>query len=251
MTRPDLPAAFLAGHIAHRGLHAPGAPENSMAALRAAMDLGVGIEIDIQPAADGTAMVFHDYDLSRLTGAEGPVDGRTAEALGRLPLLGTPETVPRLRDVLECVGGAVPLLIEIKDRDGDMGLNVGPLEDAVIDDLTGYAGDVAVMSFNPHSVARFRDKAPHLPRGLVTSAYAPEHWPDLTATTRDRLREIADYDTLGCAFISHEAGALNMPRVAELKAQGARVLCWTVRSKAQELEARRIADAVTFEGYLP
>lgn len=251
MTRPDLPPAFLAGHIAHRGLHGPGVPENSMAAIRAAIDLGVAIELDVQPASGGTAMMFHDYDLARLTGAEGPVDALSPDALSRLTLLDTEETIPRLRDVLSAVAGAVPLLIEIKDRDGHMGPNVGPLEDAVIADLRGYAGDVAVMSFNPHSVARFRDKAPHLPRGLVTSAYAPEHWPDLPAATRDRLREIPDYDTLGCAFVSHEAGALNMPRVAELKAQGARVLCWTVRSKVQELEARRVADAVTFEGYLP
>lgn len=251
MTRPALPPAFLRGHIAHRGLHGPGVPENSMAALRAAMDLGVAIELDVQPAADGTAMVFHDYDLTRLTGAEGPVDARAPDTLSRLTLLGTEETIPPLRDVLAAVAGAVPLLIEIKDRDGDMGPNVGPLEDAVIADLRGYDGDVAVMSFNPHSVARFRDHAPHLPRGLVTSAYAPEHWPDLTAATRNRLRAIPDYDALGCTFISHEAAALDMPRVADLKAQGAHVLCWTIRSRAQEVEARKVAEAVTFEGYLP
>jgi hypothetical protein len=37
--------------------------------------------------------------------------------------------------------------------------------------------------------------------------------------------------------------------VAELKAQGARVLCWTIRSPEAEAEARRVADNVTFEGY--
>jgi hypothetical protein len=39
--------------------------------------------------------------------------------------------------------------------------------------------------------------------------------------------------------------------VAELKAQGANILCWTIRSPEAEAEARRIADNVTFEGYLP
>ena len=40
-------------------------------------------------------------------------------------------------------------------------------------------------------------------------------------------------------------------RVADLKRGGARVLCWTIRSLEAEAEARRIADNVTFEGYLP
>ena len=37
--------------------------------------------------------------------------------------------------------------------------------------------------------------------------------------------------------------------VAELKAAGAAVLCWTVRSPEAEAEARRIADNITFEDY--
>ena len=41
--------------------------------MRAALDAGYGIELDIQPSADGVPMVFHDYDLRRLT----PVSGRS------------------------------------------------------------------------------------------------------------------------------------------------------------------------------
>lgn len=251
MSGPDLPAAFLKGHIAHRGLHSAGMPENSMAAFRAAVDLGVGIELDVQPSADGLAMAFHDDTLDRLTDVTGPIESLSAQALSQTRLKETQEIIPTLSDVLAMVDGRVPLLIEIKDRDGDMGPDVGPLEDAVIAALVPYTGDVAVMSFNPHSVAHFRDHAAHLPRGLVTSTYKAENWPDLSETTRDRLRAIPDYDPLGCTFISHEAGGLDMPRVADLKAQGARILCWTIRSAAQERTARAVADAVTFEGYLP
>ena len=59
---------FIHVPIAHRGLHRPGLPENSMAAFRAAIAHGYGIECDIQRAMDGTSMVFHDYELGRLTG---------------------------------------------------------------------------------------------------------------------------------------------------------------------------------------
>ena len=44
---------FLTRPLAHRGLHGPGVPENSMAAFRAAVAQGYGIELDVQPAADG------------------------------------------------------------------------------------------------------------------------------------------------------------------------------------------------------
>ncbi|WP_299821361.1 glycerophosphodiester phosphodiesterase family protein [uncultured Jannaschia sp.] len=248
-----LPQAFLSAPIAHRGLHDrnAGRPENSMAAFGAAMARGYAIELDVQPSADGVAMAFHDDRLDRLTGATGTIDSLPAEALSRLPLRGGTECVPRLAEVLDHVAGRVPLLIEIKDRDGDMGPNVGSLERAVIATLDGYAGAVAVMSFNPHSVAWFKAQAPHLPRGLVTSAFHARDWPDLSPATRERLARMPDLDRVGASFVSHEAEALDMPRIAEIKAAGLPVLCWTIRSPAQEAEVRRIADNVTFEGYLP
>ncbi|CUH38799.1 Glycerophosphoryl diester phosphodiesterase [Jannaschia seosinensis] len=246
-----LPAAFLARPIAHRALHGAGRPENSLAAIRAAVAAGYGVEIDVQPASDGVAMVFHDDTLERLTAAAGPISARPAAELGRMPLTGGAAGIPTLAEALAAIGGQVPVLIEVKDRDGDMGPQVGPLEAAVIAALEGYAGDVAVMSFNPHSVDVFRRDAPDLPRGLVTSAFRAEHWPEISDATRGRLAAISDFDRLEADFISHEAAALDMAPVAALKARGVPVLCWTVRSAAGAAAARRVADNVTFEGYLP
>jgi glycerophosphoryl diester phosphodiesterase len=65
--------------IAHRGLWSPdGPPENSLAGFQAACAAGYGIELDVQLSADGEAMVFHDDDLARLTGAPGRLADRTA-----------------------------------------------------------------------------------------------------------------------------------------------------------------------------
>jgi len=64
---PELHPAFLLPPIAHRGLHGEGRSENSVAAFDAAIEKGYAIELDIQMSADGEAMVFHDYELSRLT----------------------------------------------------------------------------------------------------------------------------------------------------------------------------------------
>ncbi|MEX0364600.1 MAG: glycerophosphodiester phosphodiesterase family protein [Ruegeria sp.] len=248
---PRLPPAFLDAPLAHRALHdvTDGRPENSRAAIRAAMDRGYGIEIDVQLSADDQAMVFHDYALDRLADGTGPVRVVPAGTLAQTPLKGGSEGIPTLPEVLNLVAGRVPLLIEIKDQDGGMGADIGPLEQATANALAGYTGPVALMSFNPHSVARMADLCPDIPRGIVTSAYRAADWP-LSAATRDRLRDIPDFERVAASFISHEAGDLDRPRVADLKAQGANILCWTIRSPEEEARARQVAQNVTFEGYL-
>lgn len=247
-----LPASFFDRPITHRALHdrKAGRVENSIKSIKAALDAGYGIEIDVQLTSDGHAMVFHDDVLDRLTDETGRVRTHTRAKLEQIPLRDDGGTIPALDDVLALVAGQVPLLIEIKDQDGEMGPNIGPLEVAVAKALEGYTGDVALMSFNPHAVAKLAELAPHIPRGIVTSAYVPVIWPEVPIATGDALREIPDYDRVGACFISHEAADLDRPRVAELKAQGAKILCWTIRSAKQEAEARRIVDNVTFEGYL-
>jgi glycerophosphoryl diester phosphodiesterase len=253
MTRVPLPEAFLRLPIAHRALHdrTVGRIENSPSAISAAVKAGYAIEIDLQLSADGAAMVFHDEDLDRLTEERGQVSARKAADLVGIRLKGSADRISSLSKVLETIGGRVPLLIEIKDQTLVMDPTDGRLEAATADALDGYQGDVAVMSFNPHSVAHMARLAPHLPRGITTSAYDPKDWAPLPMATCDRLRGIPDYATTGSSFISHEAADLGRDRVAELKAAGAKVLCWTIRSPEQEAIARQVADNVTFEGYRP
>lgn len=250
---PPLPAAFLETPLAHRALHdvSDGRPENSRAAIRAAIAAGYGIEIDLQISADNKALVFHDYQLDRLAEGQGPVKALKAHEAAAVPLRGGDgEGIPDLAEVLDIVAGQVPLLIEIKDQDGQMGPNAGALEAAAAAALQGYGGPVAVMSFNPHSVAEMARLAPEVPRGLVTSAYDTAEW-KLPPETCKRLRKIPDFKTCGAAFISHEASDLGRPRVQELRDAGVPVLCWTIRSATEEAVARAFADNVTFEGYLP
>jgi glycerophosphoryl diester phosphodiesterase len=152
---------------------------------------------------------------------------------------------------LDLIAGRVPLLIEIKDQDGNMGQDVGPLEAAVATVLRPYRGPVAVMSFNPHSVSAFGEIRPDIPLGLVTDRFEPEDWPGLNADRREHLGQILDFGTSGAGFISHNQTQLDDHPVSALKAQGVPVLCWTVRSRDEERRARSIVDNVTFEGYLP
>jgi glycerophosphoryl diester phosphodiesterase len=245
-----LPPAFLLRPLAHRALHdrARGRPENG----RAAIEHGYGIECDLQLSADGVPMVFHDDHLMRLTGQDGAVRERTAAELGRLPLKGGDEGIPTLAEVLSLVAGRVPLLIEVKDQSHALGPIDGVLEEAIAAALQGYDGPVALMSFNPHSVMALRDAAPDVPRGLTTCDFDPAdpEWAPAGEARLSHLREIADFDAAGACFVSHDRTDLHRPRLAELKAMGVPVLCWTIRSAEQEAEARRVADNITFEGYL-
>ena len=248
-----LPTCFLTRPIAHRGLHdvSDGRPENSLAAFRAAIAAGYAIELDVQMSLDGVAMVFHDYHLSRLTGQNGPVAQRPASDLSRIQLNGSQDTITDLEQVLGLIAGQVPLLVEIKDQDGNMGQNVGALEAAVAQALRSYRGPVAVMSFNPYSVCAFGEIRSDIPLGLVTDRFEPKDWPILSAERREHLAQILDLGTSGAGFISHNQAQLADLPVSALKAQEVPVLCWTVRSRDEEHRARRIADNVTFEGYLP
>lgn len=248
-----LDPAFLARPIAHRGYHdrAAGRVENSRAGFAAAIAAGYGIECDLQLSADGVPMVFHDYDLKRLTGEAGPVRQRGAGELGRQELTGSGgEGIPTLAEMLALVDGRAPLLIEIKDQDGALGPDVGALEAAAAEVLAGYGGPVALMSFNPHSMAAMARLAPDIPRGLTTCDYRAEHWPTIPEPRRAELRPILpDFERVGASFVSHVHNALDTPPVAALKARGVPVLCWTIRSPEEEVAARKIADNVTFEGY--
>lgn len=66
--------------LGHRGDSAHG-PENTLAAVRLAIAAGAdGIEVDLQPLADGAIALCHDLNLRRLTGRDQPTGSLTAAA---------------------------------------------------------------------------------------------------------------------------------------------------------------------------
>ena len=148
---------------AHRGLWGEGLPENSLGAFRAAADKGFAIELDIHLSADGEVVVFHDATLKRMCGREGKLGDFTAAELGKMPLNGIEnECIPTLAEVLEAVGGRVPLLIELKGENGNT-----DLVPAALKVLEGYKGLWCMESFNPLLLRAVKKHAPHVLRGLL------------------------------------------------------------------------------------
>ncbi len=244
---------FIDGPIAHRTLHNKnaGRPENSYEGLDAAIALGIAVEIDLQLSRDGVPMVFHDYELDRLTSKTGLVANYDADTLQAISLTGGEQGIPRFDEFMKYVDGRIPVLIELKDQDGALGSKLSNLEAATCVVMRDYNGSIAVMSFNPEMIARCAMLAPNIPRGLVTDAYVAKDWPNVPAQRCAELAKIPHYDLIGASFISHNRADLSAPRVADLKSQGAAIFCWTVRTPDQEDQARKIVDSITFEGYMP
>ncbi|MBQ8688856.1 MAG: glycerophosphodiester phosphodiesterase [Clostridia bacterium] len=155
--------------FAHRGLHNAERAENSMSAFAAAVEAGYGIELDIRLSLDGELVVFHDDTLERVTEEEGRVDSKTAAELAEIKLCGTNDGIPTFREVLELVGGRVPLLVEIKEDAYKYGVT-----EKAAEILADYDGEYIVESFNPLSITRFRQLVPGIPTGLLCTNYLRE-----------------------------------------------------------------------------
>jgi len=236
--RRPVPDWLTGWEYAHRGLHSAGLPENSLAAAAAAIKAGMGIECDIQRSLDGCPMVFHDWELERLTDGLGLTEGLTAEELERLSLLGTGQSPLRLERFLEVIGGQVPLLIEIKSKPGyDVDLSC----QSVRETLGSYDGPFAVMSFDPRVASWFRAYAPEIVSGLVMRE--DERGSTRTVAEREAALSEAEPD-----FLAYHILALPNERVAQLRSDGLPVLTWTVNSPETRATGKEYADALIAEG---
>lgn len=149
---------------AHRGLHDAVLPENSMAAFRAALEHGYGIELDLHLLRDGNLAVMHDSALKRTTGADGIIEDLTTEDLKNYRLNGTDETIPTFREVLELYDGKAPLIIELKPVKG----NHAALTAKAVEMMEGYSGLYCMESFDPRVVRWLRKNRPDICRGQLT-----------------------------------------------------------------------------------
>jgi glycerophosphoryl diester phosphodiesterase len=236
--------------VAHRGLHGAGIPENSLAAFTVACDAGVGIELDVHPVEDAVA-VFHDVSLQRMCGVSGTLAGQTRASLRDLRLAGTDEHVPVLDEVLDLVGGAVPLAIELKPPAAKPAGEL--LCRRVAQLLTGYAGSAVVMSFDPELLRWF---ARHLPAVGRVQLSASRRVPEVAAAILElgipRWKALA-MEHLAIGLISrpyaigYDVRALPHPAVRLARRLGRSILAGIVTDLDELETAMRYGDGVFFE----
>ncbi|WP_088347977.1 MULTISPECIES: glycerophosphodiester phosphodiesterase family protein [Rhodomicrobium] len=235
--------------IAHRGLHdvRRGVIENTGAAFLAAIRGGYAIETDLQAAAGGEPVVFHDETLERLTEAEGPVAALTPDALARIRMKGTDARILTLAELLELVAGRAALYLEIKSPGGAD----RTLEAKIAEQLARYTGPACVMSFDPGSMIAMRRLAPGVPRGL--SAMRFTHLPPgVPPSARFRLTHMLDIDAIKPDFLTYEVNGLAaMGPALRRRHPDLPIITWTVRTAEDRRKAAHFADGMIFEGFRP
>lgn len=231
--------------MAHRGLHdiGRGVPENSLLAFRKAIEAGYAIELDVRITGDQQVVVFHDADLLRLCGRDGLVEHTPLAELKTFRLLGTEETVPSFRDVLDQVHGQVPLVVEIKK---DKGEAAGVLESSVARMLQHYPGPCAVQSFSPRTVKWFQKNAPQILRGQISTDLA-NMTKGLSWFTRIQLKQALMSGYGDPDFLAYDVRDLPSEITAAARRRKLPILSWTVRSPAERARAAAHADNVIFE----
>lgn len=168
--------------IAHRGGGAL-APENTLAGLRKAAELGYrGVEFDVMLSGDGTPVLIHDETLERTTDGRGRVAEASDAELARLDA-GSWHSAQYAGEPLPAFGDAAGLClalglwanVEIKPSRGQEA-ETGRKVALAARGLWADAAPPLLSSFSVEALAAARAAAPELPRGLLCFA-PPADWP--------------------------------------------------------------------------
>jgi glycerophosphoryl diester phosphodiesterase len=205
---------------------------------------------------DGEAVVFHDFDLARLTARSGEISAFKAAELRSMTLLGSADTIPTFSDLLQCVAGRSPIICEIKSRfDGDT-----RLADRMARLLKDGPYRVALKSFDPAIMARLRDNRrrigiTHVPLGMIAqAAYGNprDEWAHLLTDEKRSLAQFLHWPATRPDFLSW--GRRDLPHSTPLLCRAALampVITWTIRDPAQAKSALLWTDQIVFEGFNP
>ncbi|MBQ7780170.1 MAG: glycerophosphodiester phosphodiesterase [Clostridia bacterium] len=222
--------------IAHRGLHGGDIKENTRKAFEKAVELGYGIELDIQLSSDKVAVINHDYTLKRVFGVDKKVSELTAR---ELRLIG----VPTLKEVLDIIGGKVPLVAEIKGENA----NVEVCEKAA-ELLDNYDGIYCVESFNPLHLRWFKKHRPKVIRGQLSTAFGKRD--DKKGLISKLLRYLLLNFLSRPHFIAYEHNYKNLSlRLCSLL--GAHMVCWTIKSASDLNNSKKRYKTFIFEEFEP
>jgi len=192
----------------HRGAAAL-APENTLPSFYKAIECGAtAVEFDVYATRDGVAVIAHDDDLTRLTGASVRITQSSYAELMKLKVFGKAR-IPTLREVLALAKGRLSVDIEIK---------APGVEGEVVDALRELemVEDAIVTSFLPGVIARVKKLAPEVEVGLLLEEWDDEYF-DLAEKAGATLL-LPHYSQL-----TRSSGLIE-----EIKRRGYRVVTWTV-----------------------
>lgn len=234
-------------NYAHRGLHGENRPENSMAAFRAALDKGYGIELDIHLLKDGQLAVIHDHSLLRTAGADVQIEDLSAEDLSAYRLEGTNEQIPTFGQVLELFAGKAPLIVELKAIGG----NHGALVDRAVEALRDYPGAYCIESFDPRCILYLKKHHKQIIRGQLTENFLAGKgklpWVIKLLLTLQLGNFLLMPDFVAYKFADRK----NLGNFLVRKLWGVQGVTWTLRSPEEHEKALQEGWIPIFENYEP
>jgi len=248
LPRRDL-GKLLGWDYAHRGLWNDKLPENSLSAFRAAVENGFGIELDVHLTADGHLIVHHDDSLKRMCGPDKQIAQTPLAEIRACRLLDTDEVVPTFDEVLEVVGGKVPLIVEVKVEKG----NHAPLCKAVYERMQRYDGLWCMESFQPRAVEWFRRNAPEVIRGQLAFSRIRKGKGRKGKLLNLGIASLLQNVIARPDFVSFEASSERWYTLSMLIMRLVRpwLAAWTVRSQEDMDKLRKKYDIQIFEGFVP
>jgi len=217
--------------IAHRGASGH-APENTLAAFREAMEIGVdGVECDVHCTKDMQVIVIHDNTLDRTTDRKGAVEDMTLDLVKKAdagswfgPQFAA-ERIPTLREVLQLTKGKVIAVIEIKPDD---------ITNRVVKEIENAKAvdDVLLQSFHPVVVRSAQELNPQIPRALLAGGGKPiRRLPGIL----DLIQKAAE---VGAGVLNLSSNIITPHLVKESHRRGISIWAWTVDDEA---EMKRLA----------
>jgi glycerophosphoryl diester phosphodiesterase len=244
---PGAPAAVLGRRpagtliLAHRGCPTPDRPENTVAAVAAALAGGAdGAEVDVRLTADGTLVCSHDANLFRLSGRDLSIAGSAARVLRSVPLSGG-HILARLDEILQAARnyGRRRVVVEVKavSDSGTALRTAGALRKLLADFPADL--DITVSSFDPALLTVVRGATADL---AVATALLGSSVTPFGALLRRAVED--GYDEVHPNVVS----ALRDPAlVATAHSLGIGVTCWTVNERLQmaDLADRGIDGMIT------
>jgi len=225
---------------AHRGLHSEGIPENSMAAFRAALENGYGIEFDLHLLKDGNLAIIHDSLLKRTTGCDGRIEDLTTEDLKDYHLEGTEETIPTFRELLNLYDGKAPLIVELKPVNGNHAI----LTETACNMLEGYNGVYCIESFDPRCIAWLKKNRPKIIRGQLAENFFRSNSTLSAALKFVLTHSLSHFFTMPDFTAYKFADRKNLSTFICRRLYGVQGVSWTIRSKEDY-------DIAVKEGWLP
>ena len=229
--------------IAHRGLHDNNktVPENSLLAARKAIDKGYAIENDIHLTRDGEVVVFHDDTALRMCGVDRKIEDMTLAEIKELRLAGTTHQIPTLKEFLDEVDGAVPILIEIKCRKN----TCNALCDSANKILKDYHGKYFIQSFYPFALLWYRRHRKDVLRGQLSGSFRGHKF-------YERVLTYLLYNFISRPdFVSYEIKYSKNFARRLVTILGAQPVGWCFKSDEDIKKYGAIYDAHIFEDFLP